>query len=136
MREKRRPPVPRGARRTASLLTLHAFLLQAQAATPDAEGCTKQWCACSSSPMGRCAVTSGQAHFHGSSVRSNSKALAACFDVWGVVCYGCQWPRSVGKRLQCCAMRVGFNTINKPPPLNRDYNRDPNIKALKRKVVY
>ena len=22
--------------------------------------------------------------------------------------------------------------INKPPPLNRDYNRDPNIKALKR----
>ena len=23
--------------------------------------------------------------------------------------------------------------INKPPPLNRDYNRDPNIKALKRR---
>ena len=22
--------------------------------------------------------------------------------------------------------------INKPPPINRDYNRDPNIKALKR----
>ena len=22
---------------------------------------------------------------------------------------------------------------NKPPPLNRDYNRDPNIKALKRR---
>ena len=23
--------------------------------------------------------------------------------------------------------------INKPPPLNRDYDRDPNIKALKRR---
>ena len=23
--------------------------------------------------------------------------------------------------------------INKPPPLNRDYNRDPNMKALKRR---
>ena len=23
--------------------------------------------------------------------------------------------------------------INKPPPLNRDYNRDPHIKALKRR---
>ena len=23
--------------------------------------------------------------------------------------------------------------VNKPPPLNRDYNRDPNIQALKRR---
>ena len=26
--------------------------------------------------------------------------------------------------------------INKPPPHNRDYNRDPNIKALKRRGFF
>ena len=38
--------------------------------------------------------------------------------------------------LRVLGLGVGVSSrplINKPPPLNRDYNRDPNIHALKRR---
>ena len=40
----------------------------------------------------------------------------------------------VGKALLCLGLWECRPLINEPPPLNRDYNRGPNIKALKRRV--
>ena len=41
---------------------------------------------------------------------------------------------TLGRALLCLGLWECRPLINEPPPLNRDYNRGPNIKALKRRV--